>query len=263
MYISPLEQFLVTQLFTVLLIFTRVGAGIMLLPFFGERVIFARSRLLFALALAIALAPALEPYMPKVPTNPFALGTLLLAELIIGSAIGLVCRFAISVMHIAGMIISVQSSLSMATQFDPTQATQGSLIGNFYSMAAVVFLLATDMHYVMLRGLGDSYSLFAPGTFLPAGDLAHYFAMLTSSIFLVSMKLSAPVVIIGLVVYIGAGILTRLMPNLQIFFIILPAQIALTFFIMMGTMAAIFLSFGDYYAATLSDFLKLDNYTGF
>ena len=62
---------------------------------------------------------------------------------------------------------------------------------------------------------------------------------------------------------IGAGVLTRLMPNLQIFFIILPAQIALTFFIMMGTMAAILLSFGDYYAATLSDFLKLDDYTGF
>lgn len=263
MEISPLEHFLVTQLFAILMIFTRVGTGLMFMPFFGERVITMRSRLLFALALSVTLSPVFQPLMPPVPSSPFTLGLLLITEIIVGSAIGLVCRFLISTMHIAGMLISVQSSLSMATQFDPTQATQGSLIGNFLTMAAVVFLLANDMHYVMLRGLADSYSLFGPGVMPPTGDLAHYFATLTSSIFAVSVKLAAPVIVIGLIAYIGAGVLTRLMPNLQIFFIILPAQIAVTFFIMLGTIASIMMSFGDYYAATFSDFLKLGSYIGF
>ncbi|MFO1242749.1 MAG: flagellar biosynthetic protein FliR [Rickettsiales bacterium] len=263
MTVSPLEHFLIGQLFTILLIFTRVGTGLMFMPFFGERVVTGRARLLMALAIAVTLAPVFEPVMPKVPASPFSLAVLLVAESLVGASIGMVCRFLISVMHIAGMIISVQSSLAVASQFDPTQAGQGSLIGNFLSMAAVVFLIATDMHYVMLRGLADSYSLFTPGAFPPVEDLAQYFSTLTSSIFLVSLKLSAPVVVIGLIVYIGGGVLTRLMPNLQIFFIILPAQIALTFFIMIGTFAAMMLSFGDYYAATFSDFLKLDGYTGF
>ena len=178
------EQFLVTELFTFLLIFIRIGSGVMLMPGFGESYVSMRFRLILALMITLAMTPALAHFMPPVPTSPLSLTILILKEVIIGLFFGFMVRILISAMHIVGMIISYQSSLSAATMFDVTQAGQGSGIGNFLSVVVVVLLFATDMHHLILRGLYDSYSLFPVATTLPVGDMAEVISRLVGDIFL-------------------------------------------------------------------------------
>ena len=255
-YENPFEQFLVTELFAFLMIFCRTGAGIMILPGFGEAYVNTRARLLFAVAFALVLTPALSSYMPLIPDSPASLAALLLAEIIIGLSLGMVCRMIIAALHVAGMIISTNASLALATQFDPTQAAQGSLIGSFLSLSAVVLMFALDLHFMMLRGMADSYTLFTPGDFPPVNDLALYFSQLVSDIFMLGFKLSAPATIIALLVYLGAGILSRLMPNMQVFFIILPPQIFIAIFILMAVYSAILLEFTGFLTERYQAFLE-------
>ncbi len=256
LYENPLEQFLVTELFAFLMIFSRTGASIMILPGFGEAYITPRARLLFALAFALVLTPALSSFMPPIPDSPASLAALMLAEIVIGVSIGMVCRIIISALHIAGMIISTNASLALATQFDPNQAAQGSLIGSFLSLSAVVLMFTMDLHFMMLRGVADSYTLFTPGGFPPVGDLALYFSQLVSDVFMLGFKLSAPATIIALLVYLGAGILSRLMPNMQVFFIILPPQIFLAIFMLLAVYAAVLLEFTGFLTERYEAFLE-------
>lgn len=252
---NPLEQFLVTELFAFLMIFCRIGAGIMVLPGFGEAYVSARARLLFALSFSLVLTPPLESYMPPIPDSPASLAALILAEMTVGLAIGLLCRIMVSALHIAGMIISTNASLALATQFDPNQAAQGSLIGSFLSLSAVVMMFILDLHYLMLRGMADSYTLFSPGNFPPVDDLANYFSRLVSDVFMLGFKLSAPATVVALLMYLGAGILSRLMPNMQVFFIILPPQVFLAIFTLLAIYAAVLMEFTNFFADHLQSFL--------
>jgi flagellar biosynthetic protein FliR len=251
-----LEQFLVPQIFAVLLIFTRIGAGVMMMPGLGEGSVSTRARLLISLAIAVLMTPILMDFMPKVPASPLSLGILLTGEIFIGAMIGTVARFLMSTLHIAGTIISTQSSLAMATQFDPTQATQGSLIGNFMSVTAVVVMFAVDLHLVMLRGLSDSYTLFMPGDFPPIEDFAGYLTMLLSEVFEIAFQLSAPIVVIGLLLYYAGGVLSRLMPSVQVFFIIMPLQIFISLTILMVVFGAIIMNYTHFFADMFGGFLE-------
>lgn len=256
MTINILEGYLVSQLFAVLIVFTRLGAAMMTMPGFGEPYVNLRARLLMSLAISFALAPFLEQFLPALPKDPASLTVMLFGELFIGVMLGIVARFLISTMHVAGMIISYQSSLALATQFDTTQASQGSVFGNFLSLSAVLMIFALDLHHVLLRGVADSYTLITPGTPLPLGDVADYMGYLVMRIFEIGVQLAAPSIVIGLLIYLSAGILARLMPNMQVFFVMMPLQLFVSFFLLMAVFSSIMLEFSRFFTEEYAAFLE-------
>jgi flagellar biosynthesis protein FliR len=256
MTFNILEGYLVAQLFAILIVFARFGAALMFMPAFGESYIYMRHRLLLALGIALVMAPFLEPYLPSVPKDPLRLSYLLAGEMFIGSLYGLVARFLVSTMHIAGMIISYQSSLALATQFDTTQAAQGSIVGNMLTMFSLVLIFTFDLHHMLLRGVADSYTLMSPTSFPPMEDIADYMGQLINRIFRVGVQLAAPSIVAGLLLYLAAGILSRLMPNMQVFFVIMPLQILLSFFVLMAVIVSIFTEWTRFFAGTYSEFLE-------
>ena len=250
-----LESFLVTEIFTFFMIFVRVGAGVMVIPGIGESYVSPRFRLLFALLVALAMTPALAKFMPEVPGSPLVLGKTFLTETIIGLFIGTLARVLVATMHTVGMTISYQSSLAAATMFDISQAGQGSGIGNFLSVTVVVLLFVTDLHHLMLLGLFDSYTLFPPNGQIPTGDMSNYLSRLVSDIFVMAIKLSSPVIVIGLMIYLCMGVLSRLMPNMHVFFVIIPPQILISFMVLMATLSGILLWYLDFVEARLTGFI--------
>lgn len=250
-----LEKILISQLFAFLLVFCRTGSAIMILPGFGEAYVPARVRLLLAAMFAIVLAPAI-PALPAVPSTIPALASLIVAEILIGLFLGGLSRMLIGAIHMAGMIIAYQSSLSSAVVQDLTHAqTQGTALGNLLGVSALVLLFATDMHHLMLRGLAESYSLFTAGQFPQVEDFANHATHTMDSSFHMAMQLAAPHLVVGLLLYLGAGIISRLMPNIQIFFIMSAPQLLISFFILMVSGSAIMLLYMDYIKNSLTSFL--------
>jgi flagellar biosynthetic protein FliR len=250
-----IESFLVSEIFAFMLIFTRVGSGVMVLPGIGEGYVSARVRLVFALIASLAMMPALSPLMPTIPGSPLALIVIIASEVLTGLFFGLMARILLSTMHTVGMILSYQSSLATATMFDSSQAGQGTAIGNFLGMLALVLLFITDLHHLMLRGLYDSYALFPPGNFAPVGDFAEVMSRLVGDTFVVAMKMASPLIAIGLLSYISSGVLSRLMPNMQVFFVIVPPQIWLSFAIISMVLSGMMLWYMEYLENYLSQYI--------
>ena len=109
--------------------------------------------------------------------------------------------------------------------FDAISAQQGALPANFLTMLGVVLLFVTDLHHLLLAGVVASYETFPPGAVLPVGGFADAVTTLVSQGFAIALALAAPFVLVGLTVTIGMGLLARLMPQVQVFFIIMPLQI--------------------------------------
>ena len=253
---AMLSQFLISQLFSFLLVFCRLGSAIMLLPGFGEAYVFMRMRLFLAVLFSALLSSVLVA-LPAAPASIFALVQLMVGEILIGLFIGGVSRIIIASVHIAGTIIAYESSLSSAlTQNITSFQGQDSTIGNLLSMTAVVLLFSTDLHHYMLMGLANSYTLFLPGQFPPIADFSHHATLLMSSIFQTAMQIAAPNIVIGLMLYLGAGIISRLMPNMQIFFILMAPQLLISFFILMVCFSSVMLWFNDYFRTSLGGFLN-------
>ena len=233
-----LRELITGDLFALVFVFARIGAAIMLLPGFGEVFVAARIRLLLAIGITVVVTPIVSPYVPPTPVGLFAMVGMIGHELVIGLFLGAMARMMMSALHVAGVIIGFQTSLANAQLFDPINANQGSLIGSFLNILGVFLLFASNLHHLMLMAVIDSYSLFVPGGTIPIGDFSDVAARILSQSFVLAMQISAPFIVMGMVFYLGMGLLARLMPQVQIFFIAMPVQIFLGFMVMAMTLSA-------------------------
>ncbi|MDE3016890.1 MAG: flagellar biosynthetic protein FliR [Pseudomonadota bacterium] len=250
-----LQQFLTSQIFAFLLVFCRLGSAFVLLPGFGEIYVAVRARLMLALMFSLTLTPVVHN-IPPVPTDAFALMTLMGGEILTGLFLGGLSRLLIAAMHIAATAIAYQSSLASALTLDIAQFQgQDTSLGNLMSVTAVVLLFATDLDHLMLKGLADSYTLFVPGQFPPIADFAQSATQTMNGAFRMALQLAAPNIVIGMILYLGGGIISRLMPTMQIFFIMMAPQLLISFFIIMVTFSAIMLWYINYFKDSLSVFL--------
>jgi len=229
-----------------LLVFARTGTMVMLLPGLGEQNISARMRLTIALILAAVLLP-LHRSAYHIDTSALGLTVvLLMQEVLIGAVLGLTARLTISALEVAGSVIAQQLGLGFVTAVDPTQGEQGVLLGNFLTMLAITLFFATDMHHLVIAALNDSYSLFEPGEVPATGDVAALVTRTVSGAFKIGIQLSAPFLVFGLLFNLGLGVLSRLMPQMQVFFVALPLSILLGLLfllLLLGSMMGLFLDY--------------------
>jgi flagellar biosynthetic protein FliR len=215
------------------LIFARVGAMLMLIPALGETAIPARMRLSFALVFAAVLYPIVSPQLPALPANLPEIVVVLLHEVIVGLILGAIARLAVSGTQTAGAVIASSSGLSVAQAADPTNGgVQGALIGAFLSFLGIALIFATDLHHVALSAIHDSYMIFTPKEPLMFGDAAETVVDTVAGAFVIGVQMSAPFIVFGLVFNLGMGILSRLMPQLQVFFIAMPATVGVGLILM-------------------------------
>jgi flagellar biosynthetic protein FliR len=250
-----LDQILNTNIFAFFLVFVRLGGAMTLIPGFGETVISPRVRLTISLAVAVALFPLVGELVPSMPQSPFALIGLMLMEFVIGLLIGAAARLLMSALHVAGTVISFQSSLGFAQTVDPTAGNQGVVIVGLMNLLGLVMIFALGLHHMMLKALVDSYVIFPPGVAPPFNDFAELVVGFVSQSFTLGFQIATPFVVYGLIFYICLGLLTRLMPRIQLFFIVLPLQILLSLTILMIILPIGVLWFLDHFEAHLANFL--------
>jgi flagellar biosynthesis protein FliR len=249
-----LEQLLPGQIFSFFLVFARIGSAFSVLPGFAEAFVAMRFRLMLAGATSIVVAPVVAPGLPPAPDSTAAFFILVGSETIIGLFIGVTARLALAAIQTAGMVIGLQTSLANAFAFDPTTAQQNAVVGAWLSTVALVLIFVTDLHHLMLRGLVDSYALFQPGAAPPVGDFAEAIVRLVSSSFMLGIQISAPFMAFGFIFFLALGLLARLMPQVQIFFVAVPLQIVIGFIAIAATVAFGMHTFLNGFESVLANF---------
>jgi len=239
-----------------MLVFARVGAMVMLLPAIGEMGVPSRVRLVLALAIAFALTPQVQNSYPAVnPESTMALLIMIAQEVTAGVLVGAMARIIMSALQVAGYLIATQVGLAYAQTIDPTQNTQGAVLGNFMTLLGTTLIFMTNLHHLAIGAIAGSYHMLPPGGHLPTGDMAQLVIQLTSSSFALGFQLAAPFLVFGFAVYAGLGVLARLMPQLQIFFVAVPLNILCGFMIMLALIGSLMTVFLTYYTNSMATFL--------
>ncbi|MCB1493330.1 MAG: flagellar type III secretion system protein FliR [Rhodobiaceae bacterium] len=229
-----------------LLVFARVGAMAMTLPGIGERGISMRARLVFALVLALMMLPLLGNVADTVPDSLAGMIAGLVREILVGVGIGLSVRLLMGAIQTAATTIAFQMGLGFAQNLDPTQGVQGALMSSFMSVLALTLIMATNTHHMLIAAIYDSYTLFPPGANLPVGDFASMAVESVATAFRIASQIAAPFIVFGIIFYLGMGIIARLIPQIQVFFVAMPMNIMLGFVLfglLLGTMMTWFLQF--------------------
>lgn len=241
-----------------MLVFARIGAMVMLLPGFGEVFIPVRVKLAIALLLTLIILPLHRAAYHVDMQSVAPLAVLLVHEIIIGVVLGATARVTLAALQVAGSIIAQQLGLGFVTSIDPSQGQQGALMGNFLTLLGIALLFATDSHYLVITALDESYRIFSPGELMPSGDVAALATRAFAAAFKIGLQLSAPFLVFGLVFNIGLGVLARLMPQMQVYFIGVPLSILIGFMILAAVLVSMMGTYMDYFIGVMRD-LTLSN----
>jgi flagellar biosynthesis protein FliR len=226
-----------------MLTFARVGTLVMLMPGIGEQLIPARARLSLALLLTLVLFPLTRPLLPTAGP-PAAVIALLIGEIAVGLVLGLAVRMVVGALQTAGNIVAQQLGLAFAMSVDPAMGGQQAAIGNFLTLLGITLIFAADLHHLAIMAIRDSYALLPPAGVPEMGDAAMLAIRAVGRSFALAVQIAAPFIVFGILFNLGVGVLSRLMPQLQVFFLAMPATILvgmLVFLGVVGVMMGVFI----------------------
>jgi flagellar biosynthetic protein FliR len=199
-----------------LLVFLRVGAFLLVLPFFSAVNFPVMLRVALSALIAVLLAPLLPPF-PLMKLDLLSLLCVMLRELSVGLLLGFVSRMVFYAVDLAGNIIATQMGLNMATLLDPTTAQSEQVPSSILFFLAAVVMLTLDLHHWMLVGFERTYSVLPMGTAHLSSALFETIVAQTGNIFVVAMQISAPVIAVSFVVTLVFAVLSRAVPQMNVF----------------------------------------------
>ena len=256
MHSFNLDNFLSGHVFAFMLLFSRVGAVMMVLPGISEGYVPPRTRLMFAFTICLLLLEPLLPRLPVMPTAPAEMAQLVAYEVIIGLFFGTLVRMTVSALEATGMLIGMQTGLSSATMMNPAMATQSPLPSALLATTGMILVFVTGLDHLLIRTTVALYDAFPAGGTLMPGDMAQTMIFVVNRSFVVGIELAAPFLIMGLLLYTAMGILQRLLPSIQVFMVTMPVQIWGGMFMVSLTIAGILSMWLVFFNQSVSSFFQ-------
>jgi flagellar biosynthetic protein FliR len=212
--------------FAFMLVLARFGAAMALLPGLGEATVPAMVRVGLAFGIAILLLPAIFPKPPPLPEMGLVAAGMIAAEVVTGLWLGWLARLICLALPIAAQFIAYLLGISTVLQPDAELGPQSTALSALFEIAAPVVLLVSGLYTLPLTALAGSYRLIAPGALLPVADGTATTVAAVGQAFGLALRLASPFVLAAVIWHVAIGLIARLVPRLQIYFVSLPGQIA-------------------------------------
>jgi flagellar biosynthetic protein FliR len=213
------------QVFAAGLVFARLGTIVMLIPGIGEAFIPARIRLSLAFVMTLALYPVVSVGAPVEPDTVAGIAGALIKESLIGLLLGGILRIFMNSLAVTGEIISIQTTLSFAQTANPGQAQPSTTLGTFLGLIGIVLIMTTDLHHLFLDAIVRSYAIFPFHKVVPVNDAGMLAIQTVGKSFALGVQLAAPVMVFAVILNIATGLVGRVMPQFQVFFVATPLML--------------------------------------
>jgi flagellar biosynthetic protein FliR len=235
------------------LVVLRITGMLFLMPVFSSRSIPVQVKAATILITALALTPV-APFSPdQLPSNPWQFGLLAVAEFFAGMTLALILRLVFAGLQMAAQMVGFQMGLAMASIVDPQSGTQSIVIAQFVYLIALLLFLAMDGHHMMLSLLHESLSVLSPGDISLSEPLYSLIFHMGQQMFVLSVKLMAPVMAILLFSQVAMGILAKAVPQINMLIVSFGLNIALGLFFLGFTLQIL----GPVLARSLEDGMRL------
>ena len=236
---SGYEQLLApARLVAFVLVLARVVGLALIAPVLGSRMVLPRLRVALVVFLALAMVPATAKAAAQSTVNlvdsPVALLIAIAVETAIGLLLGLVAQCVFGAVQLAGELAGMQMGFGMASLFDPQTHDRSMVLAQWQSTIALLLFLSVDGHHMLVQAVAESFRRVPPGA---VGIGSAGFGMtvtFASGIFVLALKLAAPVLILVLLTNAGLGALGKLVPQLNVMVVGFPVNVAAGFFILIA-----------------------------
>lgn len=243
-----------------LLVFLRVAAIIFSAPILDASTIPVVFKAGLALAVSVLLLPEVATMVTVSELSLFAFVIGVGSEVAIGVTIGLSVKLLFTGIQLAGQMVGHQMGFAVANVIDPASSMQIPIISQIYNLTAMMLFLVINAHHMFFRAVVESYALLPPLSMHLSPQLVAMIMKLVTQMFVVAIKVGAPLITAMLVVTVGLGLVARTVPQMHIFVVAMPLKIliGLLFMVMLAPYLTSFLI--DYFAsypATLGEVIRL------
>lgn len=222
----------ITEFVLVLLIFMRIFAAFVASPVIGNKAIPVLTKVFLSLILAYICFLTIDKTHIEVQLSLAWLLTNSIKEIITGVILGFMLNFVFFGIQYAGSLMSFSMELSMAESLNPVDGTSSNLIGEIYYFAAILLLLLINGHYYIISGLVYSFSIIHIGKFSVSKPVYDLILKYTGAVFVIAVKIASPILVSFFLVYLAEGILARVVPQMQVFFVTQPLITGLGIFML-------------------------------
>ncbi|MDP2301424.1 MAG: flagellar biosynthetic protein FliR [Ignavibacteria bacterium] len=218
----PVNDFVI-----MLMIFIRISSAVFTSPLYSSEGIPATAKIFLAIIIAYVIFLTLDREAITVSISGWSLFVSGIKEVLTGLLIGFMLNFVFWGISYAGTLIGFEVGLTMADVFNPTAQTNNNVIGEFiYLGATVIFFLINGHHYI-IRALAYSYTIIPIGEFGVSESLLNLLVKYTATIFIIAVKIASPIMVSFFLLHIAEGVLARVIPQMQVFFVVQPIKIGL------------------------------------
>lgn len=222
-----MTNILVNDFVITFLIFLRIIAVFGTAPIFGHQSFPAVGKIFLAGIVAYITFLTMNTAKIQVDPDLFSLAFYGLKEVVTGLIIGFSLNLIFYGFSFAGMLIGNDMGLSMASVLNPLQETESSVIGELLNVFAILVFFLINGHHYIIRAIVSSFRIIPLGKYTltqPAFDL---FIKYTAAVFVIAIKIASPVMVSFFLVHLAEGIIARVIPQMQIFFVTQPLKLAI------------------------------------
>ena len=218
-------EYWLSQFHILLLILLRVSAVLIAAPIFGHRSYLSRGKVGLAFMVSLIVFPIVADRGFEVPEGIFAYVFMMMSEVIMGLILGFIVLLVFVGIQFAGQLAGLQMGFGIVNVIDPQSSNQISILGQFLNILAILILLSLNGHHVILNGLLHSFDVVPLGGVTLPEAVMEKLMSLCAEVFVVAVKISAPILVALFLVSVAMGILARTVPQMNVFIVGFPVQI--------------------------------------
>jgi flagellar biosynthesis protein FliR len=224
-----MTDILVGDFVIVLFIFLRIISMIVSAPVLSDAAIPTLAKIFFALVLAYISFLTIDKSKIIVDLNLISIAINGTKEVITGFIMGFTLNFVFYGISYAGTLIGWDMGLMFAEVLNPMDETSNNIVGEvIFYVAMLVFLMINGHHYI-ISAIVASFKVIPLTKFTVSEPLVQLIVRYSFSVFTIAIKIASPIIVAFFLVHLAEGIISRVIPNIQIFFISQPVKIGLGF----------------------------------
>jgi flagellar biosynthetic protein FliR len=218
------------QVRILLAVLLRLSLTFFLLPVFRTQAVPNHVKVLAVVSLTFMLFPLVRGELEPLPLNPAGLAGAVIGEILLGTVFALSMHLILGAFQMAGQLITFQMGLGFAQVVDPQYGTQEVLFSQWLQVIATLIFFSMDGHLVIVKALVESFRTIPLGGFLADARLYGKVLALSTQMFLIAVKIAAPVTAVLLITQAGLGIIAKFSPQINVLIVSFPLTIVLGLF---------------------------------
>jgi len=236
------------------LILIRVSVILFMFPFFSSRVIPVLAKAGLALIISIILFPVINNKLFQFPNTLCETFQMVTGELIIGMILGLLVQIVFEGVRMMGQVVGFQTGFAITNILDPQSGMQVSILSNMAYFVAIVIFLVLNGHHILLNAIRESFEIVNVGSLSLDRRIFQEIVQAGGDMFVIALKIGAPAIAALLFVKVAFGLITKLIPQMNIMIVAFPVQIVMGL-IFFGICLNVLLAFMETYLGDLGSLL--------